>query len=280
MGAVPPFTRYFSVDVRATSVESEVSPLKTIVKEHQNPYGFLEDGGRIGRRIGKLDWSHHPLGPVAAWDPALRESLMVVLCCSLPTFLIWGDDLTLFFNDAYEPMLGNKAHSLGSPFPAVWHELWEALGPYVRRALRGESFVFENYAAALERYGHTEQTWFTFSYSPLRDEQGVVRGMVCTRLDVTDRMQALARYEQAREKDGRLALPALALRTRLAPAGKALYLPALPDSNEARIRQSSEAITRQVRHMTAAVDGLLGLPCAIPDAGPSQDPEQGSAITS
>lgn len=167
-------------------------PFKAIVKEVPNPYGFLEDGGRIGRRIGKLDWSRHPLGPVTGWDPALRASLGIVLGSPLPTFLIWGEHLTLFFNDAYGPMLGYKAHSLGSPFPAVGHEVWEALGPYVRRALKGESFFFENYAAALERYGYSEQAWFTFAYSPLCDDQGAVRGMVCTCLDVTDRVQALA----------------------------------------------------------------------------------------
>jgi PAS domain S-box-containing protein len=244
------------------------------VKEHQNPYGFLEDGGRIGRRIGKLDWSNHPLGPLTGWDPALCTSLGIVLSSALPTFLIWGEGLTLFFNDAYEPMLGYKAHSLGSPLSAVWHELWEALGPYVRRVLAGESFLFENYATALERYGYTEEAWFTFSCSPLRDAAGAVHGMLCTRIEVTDKMRALARYEEAAKEDARLALPALALYSLPAPAGEVVALAEVLDSNEARIRQSSEAIMRQVRHLTALADSVPGLPRLTPGARPERAPEE------
>lgn len=210
------------------------------MKESQNPCGFLTNGGRISRRIGKLDWSHHPLGPIAGWDPALCTSLGIVLASPLPTFLIWGEDLTLFFNDAYEPMLGYKAHSLGSPFPAVWHEVWDALGPWVRRVLGGESSLFENYPATLERYGYLEQAWFTFSYSPLRDAQGGVRGVLCSCIDVT----------------GQVALP-----------------PAPPGANEARIRQSSETIRRQVCHMTALVDALLNDSPLAPAAPGAQAPQ-------
>ncbi|MGJ9416558.1 hypothetical protein ACHAC9_02145 [Massilia sp. CMS3.1] len=92
------------------------------MNKQENPYGFLDNGGRLGRRIRNLDWSQHPLGPIDTRDATLRTSLDIVLFPSFPTFLLWGDDLTLFFNDPYEPMLGQKAHSLGSPYRAVWHQ--------------------------------------------------------------------------------------------------------------------------------------------------------------
>lgn len=216
-------------------------PIEAIVQERQSPYGFLKNGGRIGRRIGKLDWSHHPLGPITGWDPALCTSLGVVLGSPLPTFLIWGEHLTLFFNDAYEPMLGYKAHSLGSPFPAVWHEVWDALGPWVRRVMEGESFLHANYPATLERYGYAEQARFTFSYSPLHDAQGAVRGILCSCIDLD------------------------------ADAG---LVPAPPGTSEERIRQSSETIRRQARHMTALVDALLGDSQLTPAADAGRADEQ------
>jgi len=161
---------------------------------------FLSNGGAAGARIHARDWSTHPLGPIAAWPAALRTALGMVLGSSFPSFLAWGPRFELFYNDAYLPLLGNKAaDALGRPLPEVWTEVWDAVGPYARRVLEGESFFFENYAATLERHGYREQAWFTFSYSPVRDDQGVVRGMLCTVIEVTDKVRALARHKEAEE---------------------------------------------------------------------------------
>ena len=161
---------------------------------------FLSNGGALGARIHAHDWNAHPLGPIGAWPAALRTTLGIVLGSSFPTFLAWGPRLELFYNDAYLPLLGNKsADALGRPLPEVWDEVWDAVGPYARRVLEGESFFFENYATTLERHGYREQAWFTFSYSPVRDDQGLVCGVLCTVIEVSDKVRALARHKEAEE---------------------------------------------------------------------------------
>jgi len=170
------------------------------VSSSPTTHAFLSNGGAAGARIGAHDWSSHPLGPVAAWPASLRTALGMVLGCAFPTFLAWGDDLHLFYNDAYAPMLGNKPDALGQPLPAVWAETWDAVGPYARRVMQGESFFFENFATRVERHGYPEQAFFTFSYSPVRDEDGVVRGVMCTVVEVTDKVAALARHKEAEER--------------------------------------------------------------------------------
>ncbi|QNB00048.1 PAS domain-containing protein [Massilia sp. Se16.2.3] len=161
---------------------------------------FLATGGAVGARIAAMDWSAHALGPVSGWDPALRTGLGIVLSSSFPAFLAWGEEMSLFHNDPYRPMLGKKDNVLGRPYSEVWHEVWDTLGSYARRVLAGESFFFEDYATTLERNGFPEPAWFTFSYSPLRDEAGEVRGLICTVVETTGKVTALARHREAEER--------------------------------------------------------------------------------
>jgi PAS domain-containing protein len=164
-------------------------------------HAFLSNGGAAGARIHASDWTAHPLGPIDGWPAALRTALGMVLGSSFPTFLAWGPQLHLFYNDAYEPLLGNKSlDAIGRPLPEVWAEVWDVLTPYAKGVMNGESFFFENFATRLERHGYPEQAWFTFSYSPVRDELGVVRGLLCTVIEVSDKVRALARHKEAEER--------------------------------------------------------------------------------
>jgi PAS domain-containing protein len=151
---------------------------------------FLTHGGKAGARIRAHNWAATPLGPIETWAQSLRTTLSIVLNSQFPTYMVWGPDLLSFYNDAYYPILGAKPEALGRPFREVWAEAWTAVGPIAEQALSGEASYHENLPITLERHGYPEETWWTFCYSPIRDETGGVGGVLCTVHETTSQVLA------------------------------------------------------------------------------------------
>jgi PAS domain S-box-containing protein len=146
---------------------------------------FLAGGGAMGAAMRAFDWSGTPLGPPASWPQPLKTTVGIMLTTKLPMFLAWGPELVLLYNDGYAEILGAKHPALGQRFPDVWAEIWSDIGPLAARALAGEATYFENLPLTIVRRGVPEQTWFTFSYSPLADQDGAIRGMLCACVETT-----------------------------------------------------------------------------------------------
>jgi len=156
---------------------------------------FLADGGIMGERIRRHDWSKTPVGSIETWPHSLRTAVGMMLHSKFPTYLVWGQDLTSFYNDAYVPMLGAKPEALGQPFRSVWAEAWGTVGPIAEEALRGQASYFEDLPILLNRNGYPEQTWWTFSYSPVHGEAGDVAGVLCIVHETTAKVQSEQRLE-------------------------------------------------------------------------------------
>jgi PAS domain S-box-containing protein len=168
----------------------------------QRPY-FLSDGGEMGARMRELDWSTSPLGLPADWPISLRTAVSLMLSSLYPMFIAWGPDLAFLYNDAYRPILGAKAPlALGQAFRSVWPEIWDDIEPLVLRALNGEATFNENLHLVMVRNGFPEDTWYTFSYSPVRDESGGVGGMFCACQETTCQVLAERKLiaEQSRQR--------------------------------------------------------------------------------
>ncbi len=145
----------------------------------------------VRRLLREHDWSLSPLGPPQDWSPELATAVSMVVSSAFPMFIAWGPDLRLLYNDAYATILGAKhPAAFDAPFQHVWAEIWPDLVPIVDRALSNKSAYFEDLPLTMERHGFREQTWFTFSYSPLHDGHGCVAGMYCTVIETTSRVQA------------------------------------------------------------------------------------------
>lgn len=147
---------------------------------------FLADGGEMGAMMREHDWPRTALGAPATWPQPLRTAVDIMLSSKFPMFLVWGPELTFLYNDSYSPILGAKhPEALGRPFQQIWAEIWPDISPIVDRALAGEATFWENLPLTMERRGYWESAWFTFSYSPLRDEQGGVAGVFCACVETT-----------------------------------------------------------------------------------------------
>lgn len=150
---------------------------------------FLDGGGAMAEAIRAFDWSCHELGTPDSWPPALKTAVSMALNSKFPKCVVWGPNLTSIYNDAFRPILGNKPPALGRSFREVWHEVWDEIGPIAQRAYAGEATFIEDFPLVIERFGYPEKAHFTFCYSPLRDNDGVVRGMMDTVIETTGKIE-------------------------------------------------------------------------------------------
>lgn len=156
-----------------------------------------QGGGEMVRRIRALDWAATPLGPVAQWPQSRRTAVDVMLAAGHAMQLALGPERIVLYNDAYVPMLGERhPRALGAPFREAWPDVWNEIAPLVDRVFAGETVKFEDMPLVMTRHGYAEDTWWSFCYSPLRDESGAVSGL----LNVTVDTSAKVRAERGRDE--------------------------------------------------------------------------------
>src|SRR4051794_30666207 len=145
----------------------------------------------MAERMRAFDWASTPLGPVDEWPTSLRTVVRVLLTSRYAMWMGWGPELTFLYNDAYARMTLGKKHpwALGRPAREVWEEIWAELGPRVDSVLGdGTATWDEALRLFLERNGYPEETYHTFSYSPLADDNGRVAGLFCVVTEETGRV--------------------------------------------------------------------------------------------
>ncbi|MFJ1730639.1 SpoIIE family protein phosphatase [Streptomyces sp. NPDC088254] len=151
---------------------------------------FAAEAG-VGRDLARVDWQATPLGPPAMWPQSLRTAVNILLPSRFSMWMAWGPELTFFCNSAYRrDTLGRKyPWALGRPAREVWAEIWDDIGPRIDTVIAtGEATWDEGLLLFLERSGYPEETYHTFSYSPLRDDDGTVVGMLCVVSEDTERV--------------------------------------------------------------------------------------------
>ncbi|QJB30378.1 PAS domain S-box protein [Chitinophaga oryzae] len=153
-------------------------------------YPFLAGGGETGALIRNYPWEKTSIGPADGWPQSLKTCLRIILTSSQPMFVWWGPELINFYNDAYRAIVGGKhPASLGQPAHKVWTEIWGHIVPRVEQCLHNNEGTYdEAMLLIMERNGYPEETYYTFSYSPIPGDDGVPAGILCANTDDTDRI--------------------------------------------------------------------------------------------
>jgi PAS domain S-box-containing protein len=139
-----------------------------------------------------VDWASGPLGPKSEWPSCLRTAVGITLSSQAQIVIFWGPEFVAFYNDSYAPTIGEKhPHAFGRPAREFWGELWDDLEPLLKRVLRnGETVAVKDRPFYIRRHGYPETVYFDISYSPVSDQDGVVRGVFCVVNETTERVRA------------------------------------------------------------------------------------------
>ncbi len=152
---------------------------------------WLAGSAVLGGLIREHDWSRTSLGPIEEWPQSLKTSVNLILNSQHPMWIGWGPELAFLYNDAYIQVLSLSKHpwALGKPAKEVWAEIWDICGPLADKVFqKGEASFVDEVRLLMKRADFIEETYYSFSYSPIRDESGAVAGLFCPSTEVTPKV--------------------------------------------------------------------------------------------
>jgi len=165
-----------------TGLASDLT-LENLLLRRQSPNfdktSFLSGPSEMARRIREFDWSEHPLGPSEDWSAALRSALSIALNSAFPTCIYWGPELRLLYNDSWSHIPGPRHPGcLGEPATEVWSDIWHVIEPQLAEAIStGEGVYFRDQMLPMLRFGVEEETYWTYNFTPIRDDDGSIGGI-------------------------------------------------------------------------------------------------------
>jgi len=161
----------------------------------KNSLSFLKGDGEAVELIHTVDWAKTAVGDPSTWPQSLRTTLNIILNSRFPMFLWWGPELIQFYNDAYRPSFGNQGKhptAMGQRGEECWPEIWPVIKPLIDHVrATGLSTWSEDQLIPIYRNGQLEDVYWTFSYSPVGDENGDIAGVLVTCSETTDKVESL-----------------------------------------------------------------------------------------
>ncbi|MEZ5296077.1 MAG: SpoIIE family protein phosphatase [Ilumatobacteraceae bacterium] len=149
---------------------------------------WLPQGQDMATLIADHDWASSAIGHPSTWSNALRTAVSTCLSSNFPLLVLWGPDLVNIYNDGYRDMIGTEKHprALGTPVADIWPEIWDTIGPMFASVVEtGVATWSEHQPLLIDRHGFTEECTFTFSYSPLFDDDGSINGVLDISVETT-----------------------------------------------------------------------------------------------
>jgi len=233
-------------------------------------FHFLGSTGAIRAGYHTHDWSGCAIGPPACWSPTLRNAASLILESEFPMYVVWGPQLIFLYNAAFATLLDSRhPQALGQPLAEVLPDMWPGVKPLIERALGGHPTYGEDVPCPVYRDGRPATGWFTLAYSPLRDDLGAVRGVLCVTSETSQRVQLERRHAlqlQVVDTLRRLHHPSDIIETACALIGKYLQL-----DNACYVEADEEAGSFEVIHdwsrNTRAALSITGKHARLDDFG-------------
>ena len=156
--------------------------------------------GGVAEIYRRRDWSTTPLGPMDSWPETLKILVENLLHNPFPIGISWGPQLCTLYNDAYSVLLADKhPNVLGRPLQEVWPEVWHQIGPIVMNILETEESVWQaDSKFLLHRQQGLEESYFTFSFSPIFGSGSEVAGIQVTASETTEHVLSRRRLATIR----------------------------------------------------------------------------------
>ncbi|WP_020602114.1 PAS domain S-box protein [Spirosoma spitsbergense] len=172
------------------------------MSNNNSDHYFLRGGGEMGELIRAKDWSKTALGDPADWPDSLRTMVAVMLDNPFGMYIAWGSEHIQLYNDGYRPILGATKHpqALGISTRETFSEIWHIIGPMFDGVMKGKAVGFPDFMLPLNRSGFVEECYFDFSYSPIRNNDGEVGGVLVTVIETTNKKKADERLKESNER--------------------------------------------------------------------------------
>ncbi|OUM36831.1 hybrid sensor histidine kinase/response regulator [Pseudomonas putida] len=171
------------------------APRKRAQQVTQQP-SVLAPFDLTSERIARFDWGCTSLGPLPCWPASLRTAVDMMHLSPFPTAVVWGADLCVVHNNGYRGLRAVFSDALGKPFDVLWSDVWPAIGPWVFKALEGQSNFVEDPPLRIVCEEGREPLWCAFGYAPLHDEFGNVAGFLHTVIETTASVEAYQRWRE------------------------------------------------------------------------------------
>lgn len=162
-------------------------PLTRVLEQEKLP--FLQGGGEMGDYIRAYNWHNSKLGDPNLWPQLLKVFTGTMLASPFPMHITWGSEFIQLYNNGYRPILGSSKHpaALGIPIWESYPKIWDIVGPLFHRVMDGEAIRHTDFELVLDRNGYPETCYFDFYYSPIKDENGKIGGVLTSVIETTTR---------------------------------------------------------------------------------------------
>ena len=173
------------------------------MKTSPQQYPFLQGGGEMGTLISAFPWETTAIGTIDTWPVSLKNSIGLILSSRFPMFLWWGESLVQFYNDDYRNILGEDGKhpsALGQTAKECWTKVWDDIHPLIKQVKQGDSVWFEDMPLPVYRNGVYEDGYWTFSYSPVRNDLGYIEGILVVCTETTEKVNSIKNLTESRDE--------------------------------------------------------------------------------